>query len=169
MTPISASTRSTSLFSTRSSPDGPMRMPARISPTTAGTLIRSISSAATFAATSTIRMSSSAWLTTGGLRDLDTVVAGAREHRPPHRRERLDQSDEADGLLLDQIEVGIGDDAHLDVGADELLLLGDPDAALGQRVLDLEEGEGDAADDEDDRRHADQPDRAAVGQPFEAS
>ena len=42
MTPSSASTRSTSLFSTQvRAPTGPMRMPARISPTTAGTLMRS--------------------------------------------------------------------------------------------------------------------------------
>ncbi len=155
MTPISARTRSTSLLSTRSSADGPMRMPARISPTTAGTLMRSINSAATFAATSTIRMSSSAWPTTGGLRDLDTVVAGAHEHRPPHRRERWDQTTSRDWLLLRQVELGVGDDTHLDVGAGELLVLGDPDAALGQGVLDLEEGERDAADDEDDRRRAD--------------
>ena len=63
MTPISPSTRKTSLELTRLRTDGPIKMPARISPTTAGMLSRSISSAATFAATSTIKMSSSASLT----------------------------------------------------------------------------------------------------------
>ncbi len=67
MTPISPSTRNTSLELTRSRTDGPIKMPARISPTTAGMLSRSMSSAATFAATSTIKMSSSASVTVIGL------------------------------------------------------------------------------------------------------
>ena len=84
MTPISPSTRNTSLELTRSSTDGPIKMPARISPTTAGMLSRSMSSAATFAATSTIKMSSSASVTVIGLSG-DMRVAGTLRRRPPCR------------------------------------------------------------------------------------
>ncbi len=59
ITPISPRVRSTSPPPpppTRSSSDGPMMMPAMISPTTAGMPMRSETSAASLAATSTIRM-----------------------------------------------------------------------------------------------------------------
>ncbi len=57
MTPSSARTSRTSVEPTRPNTDGPMMMPAMISPTTGGTLIRSAISAATLAATRTMRMS----------------------------------------------------------------------------------------------------------------
>ena len=63
MTPSSASVASAWLLCTRPSADGPTRIPATISPTTAGTPTRSAISAATLAATSTTRMSSRIRLT----------------------------------------------------------------------------------------------------------
>ena len=57
MTPSSARTSSVTSCPTSARTDGPMRMPARISPTTAGMRIRSASSAATLAASRTTRMS----------------------------------------------------------------------------------------------------------------
>ena len=57
MTPSSPRTLSVSFDPTNASSDGPMMTPATISPTTAGTLTRSASSAASFAAMRTMRMS----------------------------------------------------------------------------------------------------------------
>ena len=57
ITPSSPRTLSVWLDPTKPRMDGPMMTPATISPTTAGTLIRSAISAASFAATSTTRMS----------------------------------------------------------------------------------------------------------------
>ena len=57
MTPISPSTCNVCSCPTRSSTDGPMTTPARISATTGGNPTRSAISAATLAATRTIRMS----------------------------------------------------------------------------------------------------------------
>ncbi|CAB4885192.1 unannotated protein [freshwater metagenome] len=54
ITPISPSRRRASSACTRFSTDGPIRIPARISPRTAGTFTRSASSATSFAAASTM-------------------------------------------------------------------------------------------------------------------
>ena len=58
ITPSSPSTLRVSFDPTNPRIDGPMMTPATISPTTAGTLIRSATSAASLAAMSTTRMSS---------------------------------------------------------------------------------------------------------------
>ena len=63
ITPSSPSTFRVSSDPTRLNTDGPMITPATISPTTAGTLMRSAISAATLAATSTIRTSRSTSVT----------------------------------------------------------------------------------------------------------
>ena len=66
ITPSSPRTRSVSFVATRPSTEGPMTTPARISATTPGMPTRSASSAATFAATSRIRMSSRTEPTSNG-------------------------------------------------------------------------------------------------------
>ena len=169
-----ASRSTSSSAPTRPSSDGPMRMPATISPTTAGTPMRSAISAASLAATRTTRMSRRTWAmsmrswsgpcqcgqatdahragTAGRARP--GVIGGRRRSAgsgswiaPPAR---------ADERPVLHLRIGLprwrtrtrGRRAHPSPAGRcrRARPRASADAALHDRVLDLEEGEGDAED-----------------------
>src|SRR5688500_5615764 len=94
------------------------------------------------------------WAVVGaGARQLPTTRSG--EGRLPLGGGGTDAAAAA-GDLVGPGELGVGDDAHLgQVEAGDLVLLVGADAALRQRALDGEEGEGDAEDHRPDDQHAD--------------
>ncbi len=112
ITPSSPSTFSVSSPPTRFRTDGPMIAPATISATTAGTLMRSASSAASLAATRTMRMSSRTAVTSircpsgraGGLERLEEVPA--RPHRPHLEPERGDAATQPQHVDVERVAGG---------------------------------------------------------------
>ena len=80
----------------------------------------------------------------------------ARWTAAPRRADELPLADLRVRALDGELELGVGEGAHLrDVHAVDLHLRRRADAALHERVLDLEEGEGDAEDHGPDDEHAD--------------